>query len=71
MRSLGGALGAQLVASLLTGNTIAGTPIPAEAAYTEAFIVAGVAAALAMAASLAIPQVRRPRPQAVAAASTA
>ena len=40
MRTLGGALGAQLVASLLTGKTIAGTPIPAEAAYTDAFIVA-------------------------------
>ena len=48
MRTLGGALGAQLVASLLTGKTIAGTPIPAEAAYTDAFIVAAVAAVLAM-----------------------
>ena len=48
MRTLGGALGAQLVASLLTGKTIAGTPIPAEAAYTDAFIVAAVAAGLAM-----------------------
>ena len=44
MRSLGGALGAQLVASLLTAKTITGTPIPAEAAYTDAFIVAAVAA---------------------------
>ena len=44
MRSLGGALGAQLVATLLTGKTIAGSAIPAEAAYTDAFIVAAVAA---------------------------
>src|SRR3954454_22166310 len=63
MRSLGGALGAQLVASLLTGKTIAGSPIPAEAAYTDAFIVAAVAAGLAMVAALAIPHPRRPEPQ--------
>ena len=61
MRSLGGALGAQLVASLLTGVTIAGTAIPAEAAYTDAFIVAAVAAGLAMVAALAIPQQRAAR----------
>ena len=65
MRTLGGALGAQLVASLLTGKTIAGTPIPAEAAYTDAFIVAAVAAGLAMVAALddpahAPPAGRRP-----------
>ena len=63
MRSLGGALGAQLVASLLTGKTIAGSAIPAEAAYTDAFIVAAVAAGLAMVAALAIPHPRRPEPQ--------
>src|SRR3954470_20481793 len=68
MRSLGGALGAQLVASLLTGKTIADTGIPAEAAYTDAFIVAAVAAVLAMLAALAIPHTRRPQAQAVAAA---
>ena len=45
MRTLGGALGAQLVATLLTGRTIAGTPIPTEAAYTDAFIVAAVGGA--------------------------
>jgi MFS family permease len=67
MRSLGGALGAQLVASLLVGKTIAGSAIPAEAAYTDAFIVAAVAAGLAMVAALAIPQTRRPEPQQVSA----
>src|SRR3954467_10689818 len=44
MRSLGGALGAPLVATLLTGKTIGNTLIPAEAAYTDAFIVAAIAA---------------------------
>ena len=71
MRSLGGALGAQLVASLLTGVTIAGTAIPAEAAYTDAFIVAAIAAGLAMVAALAIPRTRGPQAQAVVAPAPA
>jgi EmrB/QacA subfamily drug resistance transporter len=65
MRSLGGALGAQLVATLLTSKTLAGSAIPAEAAYTDAFIVAGVAAALATLAALSIPEKRRPRAEPV------
>ena len=62
MRSLGGALGAQLVATLLTAKTLPGSPIPAEAAYTDAFIVAAIAAGLAMLAALAIPARPGPRP---------
>ena len=62
MRSLGGALGAQLVASLLTAQDDRRHEIPAEAAYTDAFIVAAIAAGLAMVAALAIPQTRRPQP---------
>jgi EmrB/QacA subfamily drug resistance transporter len=71
MRTVGGALGAQLVASLLTGKTIAGTAVPAEAAYTDAFILSGVAAALALLSALAIPQKRRPQPQPVTAPAPA
>src|SRR4051794_31293484 len=71
MRSLGGALGAQLVASLLTGKTIANSAIPTESAYTDAFIVAAIAAALPMAAALAIPNPRRRQPQAAAAPAPA
>src|SRR3954465_221521 len=71
MRSLGGALGAQLVATLLTGKTIGHTPIPTEAAYTDAFIVAAVAAGLATVAALSIPITRRPRPEPVAAPAPA
>ena len=63
MRTLGGALGAELVATLLTAKTIAGTAIPAEAAYTDAFMVAAVASLLAVVAALAIPQPRAPRPR--------
>jgi hypothetical protein len=71
MRTLGGALGAELVATLLTAKTISGTPIPAEAAYTDAFAVAAVASLLAMLAALAIPQVRRPRRRTAPAAAAA
>ncbi len=71
MRSLGGALGAQLVASLLVGKTIADSAVPSEAAYTDAFIVGAVAAGLAMLAALAIPQTRRPQAQVVSPAPAA
>jgi hypothetical protein len=40
-------------------------------AYTDAFIVAAVAAGLAMVAALAIPHTRRPQAQPVAAPSPA
>jgi hypothetical protein len=56
------------VASLLTGKTIADSAIPAEAAYTDAFIVAAIAAGLAMVAALAIPHTRRPHAQTVSPA---
>jgi MFS family permease len=68
MRTLGGALGAELVATLLTAKTIAGTAIPAEAAYTDAFAVAAIASLLAMVAALAIPEPRRRPAPATAAA---
>jgi hypothetical protein len=71
MRTIGGAFGAQLVASLLTAKVIAGTPIPAEAAYTDAFALAAVASLLAMLAALAIPQPRRPKPSPATAPATA
>jgi MFS family permease len=63
MRSLGGALGAELVASLLAGETIGHSAIPSESAYTDAFLVSGIISLLAVAAALAIPHVRRPSRQ--------
>jgi EmrB/QacA subfamily drug resistance transporter len=58
-RTVGGAFGSALVAALLAGHTIPGTPgIPTEAAYTEAFAVSTIGAALALAAALAIPRLR-------------
>jgi EmrB/QacA subfamily drug resistance transporter len=55
MRTIGGAFGSQVVATLLAGNLIAGTAVPTEAAYTDAFALAAVAALLAGAAALGIP----------------
>jgi EmrB/QacA subfamily drug resistance transporter len=57
-RTVGGAFGAAIVTALLTGETIPGTQIPTETAYTEAFGLAMVGALLALAATLAIPAVR-------------
>ena len=63
MRTLGGALGAEVVASLLTAKTIGLTAIPAEAAYTDAFLASAVVSAFAVGFALAIPGVRRPARQ--------
>jgi EmrB/QacA subfamily drug resistance transporter len=58
-RTVGGAFGSAVVAALLSAETIPGTPgIPTENAYTEAFAVSTIGAALALAAALAIPRVR-------------
>jgi EmrB/QacA subfamily drug resistance transporter len=58
-RTIGGAFGSALVAALLTSDTIPGTSgIPTESAYTQAFAVSTIGAALALAAALAIPRVR-------------
>ena len=71
MRSLGGALGAQLVASLLTGKTIAGTrslprrPTPTRSSSRRS------PPALACVAALSIPVKRKPEPQPVTAPAPA
>jgi EmrB/QacA subfamily drug resistance transporter len=58
-RTVGGAFGAALITALLAADTIPGTPgIPTESAYTAAFAVSTIGAALALAAALAIPKVR-------------
>ena len=49
MRTVGGVIGGQLLAVILTSNTIAGTDVPAESAYTTMFWLCAAAAALAAA----------------------
>lgn len=58
MRTMGGAFGAALVTALLTADTIPGTPIPTEGAYTEAFAISALGALLALCAAIAIPASR-------------
>jgi EmrB/QacA subfamily drug resistance transporter len=66
MRTVGGAFGAAIVTVLLTGDTIGGSSIPTEHAYTQAFAISGVISVLALLAALAIPRPRRPEPMPVA-----
>jgi EmrB/QacA subfamily drug resistance transporter len=56
MRTVGGAFGAALVTALLTSETIPGSVLPTEGAYTQAFSISAVGAALALLAAIAIPR---------------
>jgi EmrB/QacA subfamily drug resistance transporter len=47
MRTIGAALGAQVAAAIITANTVPGTGIPVESAFTTTFTIAAAAAALA------------------------
>ena len=60
MRTIGGAFGSALVAALLTAETLPGTPVPTEGAYTEAFAISAGAALLALGAALLVPRLARP-----------
>ncbi len=79
MRTMGGAFGAALVTALLTAQTIPGSLLPTEGAYTEAFIISSLGALLALGAAFAIPagpareaeRVRTPRPEPELAAAPA
>lgn len=57
-RTVGGALGTQVVTTLVTAQLAAGSTYPAERGYTIAFVVGGVSGVLALAAALAIPRRR-------------
>jgi hypothetical protein len=64
MRTVGGVIGGQAGAAILTGDRIAGTPIPAESAFTIAFAVAAAGAlTAAFVASFATPWRRLREPQ--------
>ena len=54
-RTVGGAFGAAAATAILAGNTIAGTPLPAEGAYEAAFLMSAVGALLAICAALLVP----------------
>jgi EmrB/QacA subfamily drug resistance transporter len=58
-RSLGGALGSQVVASILAGSVIASSGLPAESAFIISFVLSSALLGVAAAVSLAIPARRR------------
>jgi MFS family permease len=61
MRTIGGAFGAAVATAILTGNTIAGSSVPSEDAYTTAFVLSAAGGVLALGAALLVPT-RRPAP---------
>jgi EmrB/QacA subfamily drug resistance transporter len=63
MRTVGGVVGGQVGAAILTADTIAGTQIPAESAYTTAFVIAAVGSVVAAAAAALVTPLRRLPPR--------
>lgn len=55
MRTIGGALGAQIAASIVAGTLSAHRAIPTESGYTAAFLVSAVVVFFAFITSLLIP----------------
>src|SRR5215210_3449460 len=54
-RTVGGAFGAAVATAILAGNTIPGSALPSESAYTAAFVISAVGGVLAIAAALLVP----------------
>jgi EmrB/QacA subfamily drug resistance transporter len=59
MRTIGAALGAQVAAAVISGNTLAGTDVPLERGFTIAFAMGSAGALVALAPTLLLR--RRPR----------
>jgi EmrB/QacA subfamily drug resistance transporter len=66
LRSVGGAIGAQVAAAILTGSATAGR-FPAESGYTAAFLMCAGAGLLAWLAAVAVPRPRHRLARAMAA----
>jgi MFS family permease len=71
MRTIGGVIGGQAGAAILTAKTIGDTPVPAESAFTTAFWIGVVGALVGAAVSLLItPRAQRTRAAAVVSPET-
>jgi hypothetical protein len=62
MRQIGGAIGAQVAAAIVSAHLILGGRFPAESGYTIAFAMSGVAAVAALLVTFAIPAREGPVP---------
>jgi hypothetical protein len=56
MRTIGGSIGAQVAAAIVTGSLIAGTSFPEETGYVEAFAISAAVLVAAAAVGRAIPR---------------
>jgi EmrB/QacA subfamily drug resistance transporter len=68
MRTIGGAVGAQLAGTLLAGGIVSTTGLPSEGAYTAGFLMCAGALVVGVVVSLAIPGRARVRARATVAA---
>jgi hypothetical protein len=55
MRQIGGAIGAQVSAAIVSAHLVLGGAFPAESGYTIAFAMSGVGALVALGVTFAIP----------------
>ena len=55
MRQIGGAIGAQVSAAIVSAHLVLGGRFPAESGYTTAFVMSGAAAIVALLVTFAIP----------------
>jgi EmrB/QacA subfamily drug resistance transporter len=62
MRTIGAALGSQVAAAIITANTIAGTDIPLESAFTLAFAISAAGGLVALLPTLLLGHRPAPRP---------
>jgi MFS family permease len=56
MRTIGGSLGGQIAASIVATHLIAGSGLPSESGFTQAFLLSAIALLVAFLAGLAIPR---------------
>jgi EmrB/QacA subfamily drug resistance transporter len=59
MRTVGGAMGGQIAATIVTGH-LAATGLPSETGYTTAFMMSAIVAAIGFLAALAVPRSDNP-----------
>jgi EmrB/QacA subfamily drug resistance transporter len=62
MRTIGAALGSQVAAAIITANTLPGTDIPTEHAFTLAFTLSAVGALVALLPTFLLSRRRAPQP---------